>query len=110
MERRTYAMKTTHLSFSGIVRSLHTAVILAAAGLSAGTSLQAQIWLPAGAGDFYNPTNWDIATVPGEYYIATINNGGTAILSNTTAPLILGALWLGDGAGDRKSTRLNSSH
>jgi autotransporter-associated beta strand protein len=57
------------------------------------------VWLLAVSGDWNTATNWHLGVVPGGTYAPLLNNGGTAYLA-TNAPVLSGAAFIGQGAGD----------
>ncbi len=79
--------------------------LLLASTLLAGSPLAAATltWIPPGAGDWFDRTNWDGGEVPSNVDTAIVNNGGVAEASGAETPTA-GALEIGAGAGDVSGT------
>ena len=81
--------------------SIRRAVLLAlstalGSGLAA-SSAPAQEWVNPGTGDWFEPTNWNPAVVPGAGSNPLVSNGGTAKLSGVAETPFLSSLNVGQG-------------
>jgi hypothetical protein len=89
-----------------------TFVVACALALAASARAQIIKTWTGGNGSFYDPTHWDVGTVPGVTDIALINNGSTATIAANAGTNALSALRLGDTEGDTVSGHviMNGGH